>query len=441
MNKLYLLILGGLFISLPVIGQPCTPSADPTSANASVTEICNGQTTILTLNGGGGGSNETIEWYSGSCGGTSEGSGNNLSVSPTTTTTYYGRYEDAAPCSFNSACAQVTVIVDQQSADPTSATASATTICNGQSTILTLNGGGGGTGETIQWYSGSCGGTSEGLGNNLSVSPTTTTTYFGRYEDAAPCSFNSACVQVTITVNQQSADPTSATASATTICNGQSTILTLNGGGGGTGETIQWYSGSCGGTSEGLGNNLSVSPTTTTTYFGRYEDAAPCSFNSACAQVTITVNQQSADPTSATASATTICNGQSTILTLNGGGGGTGETIQWYSGSCGGTSEGLGNNLSVSPTTTTTYFGRYEDAAPCNFNSACVQVTITVNQQSADPTSATASATTICNGGSTDLTLIGGGGGTAPIVAWYTGSCGGTLVATGNPVTVSPTST
>ena len=80
--------------------------------------------------------------------------------------------------------------------------------------MLTLNGGGGGTGEIIQWYSGSCGGTFAGSGNNLSVSPTATTTYFGRYEDAAPCSFNSVCMPVTITVNQQSADPTSATASA-----------------------------------------------------------------------------------------------------------------------------------------------------------------------------------------------------------------------------------
>ena len=92
-----------------------------------------------------------------------------------------------------------------------------------------------------------------------------------------------------LTVNVKSADPNSATAAATTICNGQSTTLTLNGGGGGTGETIHWYSGSCGGTSVGTGNGLSVSPTTTTTYYGRYEDGAPCSYNSACASVTITV--------------------------------------------------------------------------------------------------------------------------------------------------------
>ena len=182
----------------------------------------------------------------------------------------------------------------------------------------------------------------------------------------------------TLTVTAKSSDPTSATASATTICNGQSTALTLNGGGGGTSETIHWYGGSCGGTSVGTGNGLSVSPTASTTYYGRYEDGAPCSYTSACASVTITVNAKSSDPTSATASATTICNGQSTALTLNGGAGGTSETIHWYGGSCGGTSVGTGNGLSVSPTASTTYYGCYEDGAPCSYTSACASVTITV---------------------------------------------------------------
>jgi phage baseplate assembly protein gpV len=38
---------------------------------------------------------------------------------------------------------------------------------------------------------------------------------------------------------------------------------------------------------------------------------------------------------------------------------------------------GSGNGLSVSPTATTTYYGRYEDGAPCNYNSACATVTVT----------------------------------------------------------------
>ena len=142
---------------------------------------------------------------------------------------------------------------------------------------------------------------------------------------------------------------------------------------------VRWYTASCGGTPIGTGNNLPVNPTATTTYFGRYEDGVPCNYNSACAQVTVTVIQNSSDPTSATASPATICNGQSSILTLNGGGGGTGVAIHWYSASCGGTPIGIGDNLTVNPIATTTYYGRYEDGAPCNYNTACAEVTVTIN--------------------------------------------------------------
>jgi hypothetical protein len=428
-------------ISNPVLLTVNSKSTNPTAATATASTICNGGSSLLNLVGGGGGTGEVIKWYTGSCGGPLAGTGNNLSVSPTTTTTYYGRYEDAAPCSYNSNCATVTVTVNQKSASPTAATATATTICNGQSTALSLVGGGGGTGEVIKWYSGSCGGTVEGTGNSFSVSPTVTTTYYGRYEDGTPCSFNTACASITINVNQKSANPTSATATVLTICNGQSTALSLVGGGGGTGETIQWYSGSCGGLLVGTGNNLSVNPTTTTIYYGRYEDGTPCSYNSNCATVTVTVNQKSVNPTAATATLPTICNGQNTVLSLVGGGGGTGETIQWYSGSCGGLLVGTGNNVSVSPTTTTTYYGRYEDGTPCSYNSNCATVTVTVNQKSVNPNAATATLPTICNGQSTTLSLFGGGGGTGEVIKWYTASCGGTQVGTGNSLSVSPTTT
>ncbi len=54
-----------------------------------------------------------------------------------------------------------------------------------------------------------------------------------------------------------------------------------------------------------------------------------------------------------------------------------------------------------------------------------------------DPTSVSATINPICYGTSSQLTAHG----TQGVVSWYTGSCGGTLVATVNPYTVSPTST
>src|SRR5256885_1844002 len=50
----------------------------------------------------------------------------------------------------------------------------------------------------------------------------------------------------TLTVNQKSTNPASASAAPLTMCNGQSATLTLNGGGGGPGEPIQWCASACG---------------------------------------------------------------------------------------------------------------------------------------------------------------------------------------------------
>ena len=410
------------------------PNTAPTGVSATVSSSCTGPfSTTLTQTGGTLGTGATWFWYSGSCGGTLIGSTTaanaSITLSVSATTTYFVRAEGGA-CSSTTSCASTTITLNTLSTDPTSATASSTTICNGGSTTLTLNGGSSGTGGVITWYSGSCGGTLIGTGNGLSVSPIANTSYFGRYEGT--CN-NTLCSSVAITVNTLSTDPTSATASSPTICNGGSTTLTLNGGSAGTGAVITWYSASCGGTLVGTGNGLSVSPTTNTTYFGRYEGT--CN-NTTCQSVSITVNTLSTNPTSATASLTTICNGGSTTLTLNGGSAGTGGVITWYSTSCGGTLVGTGNGLSVSPTANTTYFGRYEGT--CN-NSLCSSVSIVVNTLSTNPTSATASSTTICNGGSTTLTLNGGSAGTGGVITWYSASCGGTLVGTGNGLSVSPT--
>src|SRR5258708_38444726 len=91
-------------------------------------------------------------------------------------------------------------------------------------------------------------------------------------------------------IYQISGAPTSATATPSTICNGGSSTLALVGGGLGTGEVIHWYTVSCGGTSVGTGNNFSLNPITTPPYYGPYEDRPPCSVNTICQQVTVTVN-------------------------------------------------------------------------------------------------------------------------------------------------------
>lgn len=80
---------------------------------------------------------------------------------------------------------------------------------------------------------------------------------------------------------------------------------------------------------------------------------------------------------------TPICNGDSVTLTASGGSAGDGAIFQWYAGSCGGgTLLGTSASITVSPTTTTTYFVRRSDN--CN-TTTCVSATVTVNQPSANP--------------------------------------------------------
>jgi Secretion system C-terminal sorting domain/Ig-like domain CHU_C associated len=301
------------------------------------------------------------------------------------------------------------------------------TICNGESTTLTLAGGSAGTGAIAKWYSGTCGGTPVGTGNSISVSPMANTTYFVRYEGA--CNTTD-CASQTVGVNTLSTAPLSISG-VSTICNGGNTTLTLVGGSAGTGATAKWYSGTCGGTPVGMGNSITVSPSTNTTYFVRYEGT--CN-TTACASQTVGVNTLSIAPLSISG-ISTICSGGSTTLTLVGGSAGTNATAKWYSGSCGGTPVGMGNSITVSPSTNTTYFVRYEGA--CN-TTDCASQTVGVNTLSTAPLSISG-VSTICSGGSTTLTLVGGSAGTGATAKWYSSSCGGTPVGMGSSITVSPT--
>lgn len=83
-------------------------STAPTGASASVNPTCGGSTD-LSVTGGSLGSGATWEWYSGSCGGTSVGSGTPLTVTPASTTTYYVRAEGT--CN-TTTCASVAVTVN-----------------------------------------------------------------------------------------------------------------------------------------------------------------------------------------------------------------------------------------------------------------------------------------------------------------------------------------
>lgn len=70
--------------------------------------------------------------------------------------------------------------------------------------------------------------------------------------------------------------------------------------------------------------------------------------------------------------------------------------------------------------------------------------TVTVTYETVTAPTSIAGTTSICSGSSTTLTASGGAasaGSTAINTQWFSGSCGGTLLGTGNSITVSPTAT
>jgi hypothetical protein len=112
---------------------------------------------------------------------------------------------------------------------------------------------------------------------------------------------------------------------------------------------------------EGTGTSLPIaSPTATTTYYARWVN--DCGI-STCAEVTVNVLPLPTAPTNASVDRNEFCydDDGNIVLTATGG---SGDELQWFTGSCGGTPAGTGNNLSIaSPVLTTTYYVRWNSAS------------------------------------------------------------------------------
>ncbi|PJJ09955.1 hypothetical protein CLU83_3338 [Flavobacterium sp. 1] len=197
---------------------------------------------------------------------------------------------------------------------------------------------------------------------------------------------------------------------ASTICSG--TAVALNGssylvnGATNTSLTFQWESApnstgpwtNTGVTTE----DYTVSPTITTYYRRVVKGATSASSGCSVTSDPVVINVgTSTAPTGITGTAA-ICDGGSTTLTVAGGVLGTGATVEWFTASCGGTAAGTGNSITVSPTSTTTYFVRYSNGA-CN-TTACASQVVTVNPLPNNVSNGF-SAITMCAGGTPQLTF------------------------------------
>jgi len=343
------------------------------TATASSPTICSGSSTNLT---GGGAS--TYVWSDGETTAV-------INVSPTTATTYTVTGTSGG-CN---ATATVTVNVN-----PTPSIASVTSlasgVCPGDTTSAGATITSGTAPFTYAWSNGETTATDAGIGAG---------TYTLTVTDANGCT--SATSTVTINVNTITVTASAATLN---ICAGSSTLLTA------TGATNYSWTPTPPLTSPNT-DTTTADPAATTT-FSVMGTSGGCKDS---ATVTLTVN--TLPVITASSSDTSICSGNSTILSANGG-----NSYNWMPGSLSGTP------VTVSPAASTTYTVTGTNVAGC---SDTATVSVTVNPTPTVSISLSGGNDTVCSGQSITLTANGAGSYT-----WSDGSTNSTLTIT--PAT-SPT--
>lgn len=321
------------------------------------------------------------------------------------------------------------------------------TITSGQQTTLSVTATG--TSPTYQWYVGTPSNTStpapSGTTFQLTVSPTTTTTYWVR---VSGCSTSVDSRGAVVTVNQPVCVPPSAgtpNASPSSIPSGQSSTLSVNPTGTGP-FTYQWYVGNSGNTTTAITGATSsfttVSPTVTTSYWVRVTGQCLPVSDSPATTVTVTCSPIASGPT---AQPSTINSGSSSTLFFTTNGSGP-FTIQWYVGNVGDTSNPIQGATStstlVSPAASTLYWVHV--TAPCGSQDGSVIVFVAGTPCTAPSISTQPASSTISAGSPVTLTV--GAAGTAPLTfQWFIGDKGNTsnpiVGATLSSLTQSPTVT
>ncbi|MCX6267336.1 MAG: T9SS type A sorting domain-containing protein [Bacteroidetes bacterium] len=324
--------------------------------------------------------------------------------------TFYGAFTVSKPVT------KLSTLVVNEAAAPLTVTASATpsTINQGQSSQLHATPAGGSGTYTYSWTSNPAGFTS--TQQNPNVTPTETTTYSVQVNDGT----SNASASTTVTVVIPTPLSVIATANPTSINSGQSSQLSATPGGGSGSYTYLWTSNPSGFIS--TLQNPTVNPTTTTTYSVQVNDG----FTSVSANATVTV--LSTLSVTATANPTSIISGQSSQLNATAAGGSGTYTYSWTSSPSGFTS--TTQNPTVNPTITTIYTVQVNDGSSMASASATVSVMMPLT------VFATATPGTICINQTSQLNTIVSGGSGSYSYAWTSNPPGFTS-AISNPV-VSP---
>jgi len=224
----------------------------------------------------------------------------------------------------------------------------------------------------------------------------------------------------------RSKDPSGVKGSDNTFM-GKVTELEVTGGALGEGAKWIWYIGECGGRQIGEGKKIEIRLPQTTTLFVRAEGKLN---KTKCVRKRIVVNQGSSPPNYISGK-DKVCKGDKVKLKVSGGSLGLGAQWVWYDRVCGGNKIGTGEFLNVRPRNNTQYFVRAEGDLN---TTACVNLLVSVHSPVQPPAKINGSAL-VCKGESIQLSAPSANG---SALKWYSGSCGGKYIGTGESIRVKP---
>ena len=259
-------------------------------------------------------------------------------------------------CAASYATSDITITAQE---DATYSYGGSTTFCeNATNPTATITGTTGGA-----FTSTPTGLTVDGATGEIDLSTSTfgagSTSYTVRYITPGTCSDT---LDILVTLDPSPTAPTAGTtAGSNTICEGESADITASGSTG-TGVTYAVFDAMTAGTNLGA-TPLTVSPTSTTTYYVESFNSNGCANVGGRQAVTVTVNPT---PSIDAGADETICPTDNVILTVTGTG-----TVVWS------TAETT-SSITVTPLVTTTYGVTLTDANTCT-NTDSVEVTVIVN--------------------------------------------------------------
>jgi hypothetical protein len=329
------------------LGAPATYTVDafaaPVLSISGNATICAGETSVLTANGA-----DNYVWLN------SSNTNANISVSPTSNTTYSLTGTNIQGCS-----GVMTTLALQVNARPVVSIAGSNTICAGESISLSANGA-----NTYTWLNTNSNGTS------ISDSPSGNTTYSLSGTDVNGCVSDLATLAVAVY-----SLPVVSISGTAAICSGESAILSASGA-----NTYTWLA---------LNDNnvsITVNPTSTTSYSLIGTSSNGCAGSTATLAVAVY-----SLPTLSISGSSTLCSGSNLSLNANGA-----STYTWV---------GLSSNASVltdSPSSNFTYSLSGTNAQGCVGSLTTLAVTVY-----SLPILSVLGTNTICLGGNSILTANG----------------------------------